>query len=80
MGLLIDIKKIEENEEKAVYSFSTFPNGNSGKVAIHKKTGECFVIDEPEYDKESKLAVRVGIVLVEHWRKGEFPDVTCWAS
>jgi len=80
MGLLIDIKKIEENEEAAVYLFSTVPNGNSGKVSINKKTGECFVIEEPEYDKESELAERVFRVLARHWTKGEFPDITCWAS
>lgn len=78
-GLFIDIKKIEENEEQAVYLFST-RNGNSGKVAIHKKTGECFVIEEPEYDKESELAVRVGLKLLQHWRRGEYPNVTSWAS
>jgi hypothetical protein len=79
MGLLIDIKKDSENIKEATYSFF-IDYEYTGKVSINKKTGECFVIEEPEYDKESKLAVRVGSVLVEHWRKGEFPDITCWAS
>ena len=79
MGLLIDIKKIEENEQEATYYFCAVPTGNSGEVSINKKTGECFVTEEPEWDKESKLAVRVGIILREHWKKGEFPDITCWA-
>lgn len=79
MGMLIDIKKTEEDNIKAFYSFST-PEGDFGKVAIDKKTGECFVIEEPEWDKESKLAVRVGIKLVQHWKKGEYPNMTMWAS
>lgn len=78
MGLLIDIKKNSENSKEAVYSF--FINYKyAGKVSIDKKSGECFIIEEPENDKESKLAIRVGSVLVEHWKKGEFPDITCWA-
>lgn len=77
MGLLIDIKKDYENAEEAFYSFST-PEGNCGRVAINKKTGECFVLEEPEWDKESGLAARVGIKLVQYWKKGEFPDITMW--
>lgn len=81
MGMLIEIKKITDLEDngEVVYTFST-PEGDFGKVSINKKTGECFAIEEPEWDKESKLAVRVGIILKEHWQEGEFPDITCWAS
>ena len=79
MGLLIDIEKTKENASEVVYSFST-PEGNVGKVSIHKETGECFVIEEPEWDKESELATRVFRVLSKYWRKGDFPDITCWAS
>ena len=80
MGLLIDIKKIEENEKEATYSFCTVPTGNSGKVAINKKTGELSVLEEPVLDKESELVRRVFRILVRHWMKGEFPNITCWAS
>ena len=79
MGLLIDIQKDNENAEEVFYSFST-PEGYFGKVAINKKTGEPRVLEEPEWDKESELADRVGIKLIQHWRKGEFPDITMWAS
>jgi len=79
MGLLIDIKKIEENDMDVLYLFTT-PEGDAGKVSINKLTGECFFIEEPEYDKESKLAIRVSRVLVRYWRKGEFPEITCWVS
>lgn len=79
MGLLIDIKKMKENSEEVFYSFST-PEGDFGEVGINKVSGECFVIKEPEWDKESKLATRVFRVLSGCWRKGEFPEITCWAS
>lgn len=79
MALFIEISKVEENSEEALYSFCT-DLGNAGKVSINKQTGECFIIEEPENDKDSKLAIRVMRVLIQHWRKGEFPDITCWAS
>ena len=81
MGMLIYINKISEqkNDEEVIYSFST-PEGDFGKVSISKKTGECFVIEEPEWDKKHGLAARVGVKLEQHWQKGEFPDMTCWAS
>lgn len=79
MGLLIDIKKNSENTEEAVYSFF-IDSKYTGKVSIQKKSGECHILEEPEYDKESKLAMRVLRILVRHWKKGEFPDITCWAS
>ncbi len=79
MGMIIDIEKISENQEEAVYSFRTFDRGHTGKVAINKKTGEPRVIEEPAWDKESELAMRVFRVLVRHWQKGEFPEITMWA-
>jgi hypothetical protein len=36
MGLLIDIKKDNENAEEVFYSFAT-PERNFGKVAINKR-------------------------------------------
>ena len=79
MGMFIEIKKNTENNDEAFYSFST-PEGDFGKVSIDKKTAECFVIEEPAWDKESELAMRVFRILVRHWMKGEFPEITCWAS
>lgn len=79
MGLLIDIKKDSENSEEAVYSFFV-DYEYTGKVSIDKKTGECFVLEEPTWDKNHKLAAKVGIRLEQHWEKGEFPEITCWAS
>ena len=74
MGMLIDIKKIKENDTEVFYSFST-PEGSFGEVSINKKTG-----DIRSDDKKEALVARVGIKLLQHWRKGEFPDITMWAS
>jgi hypothetical protein len=79
VAMFIEIKKIHEDEKEVFYSFLT-PEGDFGKVSITKETFNFCIIEEPGYDKESKLATRVGIKLAKHWEKGEFPDITCWAS
>jgi hypothetical protein len=80
MALFIEIRKIEDNDEKAVYSFYLDESGTGGKVAILKSTGECEIIERPLNDHENKLGGRVCIKLIQHWRNNEFPEVTCWAS
>lgn len=77
--MFIEIKKNIESDNEVFYSFST-PEGDFGKIAINKETGEPRIIEEPIWDKNHKLADRVGIRLIQHWRMGEFPDITCWAS
>ena len=79
MAFFIKIDKIEENARLAVYAFCTDLE-NKGKVSIDKKTGECFIVEESDNDRESKLAIRVMRVLIQHRKKGELPEKTCWAS
>lgn len=75
MGMLIDIKKTSEDDTKAFYSLST-PEGDIGELSINKKTGDI----QSENEEKKGLVIRAGIKLVQHWRKGEFPDITYWAS
>jgi hypothetical protein len=79
MGLLIDIKKTHESRLEVFYAFST-SLGNAGEVSINKQTGEFYIISEPDKDVDSKLAIRVGVKLMQHWRNGQLPEQTCWAS
>ena len=75
MGMLIDIKKVSEDDTKVFYLLST-PEGDVGKLSINKKTGDI----QSDNEEKKGLVVRAGIKLVQHWRKGEFPDITYWAS
>lgn len=79
MGLLIDIKKVGESNEEAFYFFWT-PEGDEGKVSINKNNGDIKVIEEPTKDIHQSLTTRVGAKLRQHWKNGEFPEVTMWAS
>ena len=52
----------------------------SGKLRIDKKKyGEVYILEMAEGDSGIR-AQRAGWALMKHWRKGEFPEKTCWAS
>lgn len=50
-----------------------------GKVRICKKTGGVEILELAEGDN-GMHAQRASWALMKHWKKGEFPDKTCWAS
>ncbi len=85
MGIFnIEIKKILENENEVTYSFQEYdlPGTGFGEILINKRTGELIVIKEAEWDKNNKggLSLRAGTKILQHWRKGEFPEITGWVS
>ena len=85
MGIFnIEIRKIEENQKEAVYSFREhdLPKTGFGKISVNKKNGDIKIIEEAEWDKshEDELAIRAGTKILQHWRKGELPDITGWVS
>ncbi|MGD0465412.1 MAG: hypothetical protein ABSA84_01795 [Gammaproteobacteria bacterium] len=83
----IGIEKISETEIIARYQFINefSKNGikdeeNFGIIEINKKTGNCCLIKHLIDDENDELAFYAGRKLVSHWKDGEFPNVTCWAS
>lgn len=51
----------------------------SGKLKIDKKNGNVHTIELAEGDN-GMYAQRASWALMKHWKLGEFPDKTCWAS
>ena len=51
----------------------------TGLIKIAKRTGETHVVEFAEGDK-GLHAQWAAAALRKHWKKGEFPDKTCWAS
>lgn len=51
----------------------------AGVIKIDKKTGETHVVKLAEGNKGA-YAQRAAAALINHWKNGEFPDKTCWAS
>ena len=51
----------------------------SGKLKIDKKNGDVHTIEFAESDN-GMYAQRASWALIRHWKEGEFPEKTCWAS
>lgn len=82
MGIYLKIDKVEENNDFVVYEFdSGIMNCDIvGVMKIDKKTGDCTIIKELVGDKDNYLFGLAYRAVLRHWKKGEFPDKTCWAS
>jgi hypothetical protein len=90
---LIKTGKEEDNFVDYIYEFSlpyeTFTNKAGkirsrsklvrGRARISKETGEVEVIELAEGDN-GMYVQRATLALIKHWRQGEFPEKTCWAS
>lgn len=96
MAMCIEIIKSNEIDENFVfysyeYSIAVDPYINKagkkrynlksviGKLKIDKKKGEVYIIQLADGDSGSH-AQRAAYALVKHWKLGEFPEKTCWAS
>jgi len=96
MAFYIELNKILNEEKNFVYYVYEFQlpteavrnsagklRGTSklvkGKIRINIQSGEVDIIDFAEGDN-GMYAQRATLALVKHWRQGEFPDKTCWAS
>ncbi|MCA9214179.1 MAG: hypothetical protein KDB27_14005 [Planctomycetales bacterium] len=79
MAIYIKISKISEDSAYATYEFG--PNEQRvGQIRVTKDTGEMIVLSEVPGDEKNAYAPPAQRKLLVHWRKGEFPDTTCWAS
>lgn len=76
MGIHIEIRKIREDRRAADYEFRF--GGRPGLFRLDKRTGAAVLID---VDPRDAMAFRCSArKVIEHWRKGEFPDRTSWAA
>jgi hypothetical protein len=78
MAIYIAIRKLDESDTTATYSFGVAED-KAGRVEIDKTTGEVHVVDQAPNDGSSRIFSRVARKLRQHWEKGEYPDSTCWA-
>ena len=52
----------------------------SGQLKLNKINGDIDIIKLADSDNNSFYASRACKALAKHWLKGEYPDITCWAS
>ena len=79
MAFYIDLVKIKESDTHATYKFYTSAD-NVGIVEIRKSDGHVSEIETAPDDNLGRLFERSAWALMRHWKKGEYPEKTCWAS
>jgi hypothetical protein len=80
MAIYIEIKKVAESPDSAEYSFG-LGAGPEGRLILRKATGEVELLSAHPDDSESKgFFSRAAHKVRSHWKKGELPELTCWAS
>jgi hypothetical protein len=81
MAVYIQIRKLFETELEAVYEF--LPNVDEtriGKLVIEKQNGEGKELEPCPGDERKFSYARAARKVFLHYQKGEYPDLTCWAS
>lgn len=79
MAFYIQILKIEESGNKAMYRFHG-DAGTAGVFEIDKSTGESKLVEPMAGDDRGAVYNRAAITVVREWREGRLPDFLEWAS
>jgi len=82
MAVYIKIKKIKENDLSVLYEFDSGIKDcvDKGMVEIDKISGDCINIIQMPGDTDNTLAKYAYRGILRHWKKGAFPEETCWSS
>lgn len=79
MAFFIYIDKISETVDEVVYEYSDV-QARKGRLRLDKATGDVIEVVAAPGDDQRRRFQRATIKVLQHWRNGEFPDKTCWAS
>jgi hypothetical protein len=79
MAFYIDIKKASETGDEVTYRYSSV-DGKFGEFVIKKSSGEIQIKRLAAGDENENLFRRAAHKITKHFREGEFPESTCWAS
>ncbi len=94
MAVYIPISKVSEDDVRVVYEYSKDVYGPDesrpgrrkivrtliAMCAIDKANGYVTHVDDNGWATGSRCFLHVRRKLTVHWKAGEFPDRTCWAS
>ena len=79
MALYIDLDKIEHTQKYVRYKYYNSPE-NVGIIELNFTTEKFNEIQAAPNDPKGILFDRAAMKIVKHWKEGNFPDKTCWAS
>lgn len=79
MAFYITIKKISETSDAVIYEYFD-DQSSTGRLQLTKETGDVTELLHASGDNSGRKFQRAAMKVVQHWRVGQFPDETCWAS
>lgn len=79
MAFYVLLLKESEDDNKVVYRFG--PNEEElGRLQVDKLTGKVKEIEPAPTYNSSALFPRAATKIYRHWKEGNFPEQSCWAS
>ncbi|OUL29565.1 hypothetical protein [Nostoc sp. 106C] len=79
MAFYVLILKDKEDDTGVTYCFG--PNEDHlGSLWLDKSSGEVKELQETPTQNSQALFQRAAVKVRQYWKKGLFPEKTCWAS
>lgn len=79
MAFYIEIDKISETVDEAIYEYSDTETG-AGRLRLDKASGDVTESVAAPGDTRGHRFQRAAVKIVRHWKEEPLPDKTCWAS
>ena len=81
MAVLVDIKRLNEDEAHADYSFMADGASQPGVLRIDKATGEVSLVQAMVGSSTADAHFhRAAHKIRQHWKQGSLPATAVWAS
>lgn len=79
MAIYVEIRKERESDSDCIYRYLA-ADGTVGRVRVSKVDGGTEPIEIAPGDQDQRRYLLVSRKLLLHFREGNFPAETCWAS
>lgn len=79
MAFYIAIKKKSESMDHVIYEYSD-SNSSPGMLKLDKASGEVSEVAPAAGDESGRRFQRAAMKVMQHWKAGDLPEETCWAS
>ncbi len=79
MAFYVLILKEGEDDKKVIYNFGPSEE-KIGCLELSKKDGKIQEVRQVPVDNSSAFFTRAATKVYRHWKQGEFPEKTIWAS
>ncbi|WP_199317231.1 hypothetical protein [Planktothricoides raciborskii] len=79
MAFYVMLIKVNEDEHGVTYNFG-IDSEHLGKIHLDKHQGIFQEIEAIGSDNYQDILLRAEVKLRQHWKAGNLPDRTCWAS